>query len=128
MSRRGILQNPGARLTFRVSIPREKSFLTGWVGADDRSLAWASDGAKLTLYNINGEVAFSHSVYPPADGQLNRWQPFQIDLAPYQGDKVEIIFATDSIPNHKDVGWVGWGSPMIVMPEAIQEDSLMHCR
>jgi hypothetical protein len=89
--------------TFVLRLPPQPAKLTGFVGLRDGS---KSEGVRF-LVEVNGRELFRHDALP------SKWEPFEVDLAPFAGQEIVLALTTDSITSHY-FDWACWGEPMIV--------------
>lgn len=117
-SKRSIYVAEPSRLVFEETIP-PKAWLQVSLGV--REEAWAREGAGVLFMvgvSQNGryEELVSLIVNPHANAADRQWLPVLLDLAPWAGQRVELVLNTrvahsDASPaNHLAV----WGAPAIV--------------
>ena len=60
------------------------------------------------------QTVFSRVLQPPAEGAAASFQPFEVDLSRYAGQRVTIEFATETPGNNPTGHWIGYVKPRIV--------------
>ena len=119
-SQRAIFMHPTSRLIWKVTVPHN-----GWLRT---SLALRPESWKLegdgVLFRIGvsdgrkyDELLNQH-VNPHAVPEDRRWIPVTVDLSPYAGQQVDVIFNTNNSPPRTRPAdqrndWAVWGSPQI---------------
>ena len=122
-SKRAISVGPsaGTRLIWKVRIPDD-----GWlsVSIGMRPDVWEKegDGVKFLVGVSDGrafEPMFEQHVNPFANQGDRKWFPVMVDLSPYAGEEVDLIFNTFSSPagagDDQRNDQALWGTPEIVI-------------
>jgi hypothetical protein len=84
--------------------------------------AWTKEGDGVTFSVYVEDEAGMHLVYgryvdPKHHEQDRRWLPLQVDLSPFSGKLVRVIFAVGSGPaGDSRYDWAGWGEPRLERP------------
>lgn len=118
VTRRAIYVAPPTRITYKVVVPND-AWLHVWMGIDEQ--AWDKEGDGVLFFigitdNGKYETVLSQHVDPHAARGDRRWVPVSLDLSPYAGHAVEIIFNTrPSPPGGTDTrnDFAYWGAPAI---------------
>lgn len=118
VARKGFLQSPGTKISFTLPVRAEGGFLAGCAGKDDHSVPWSKGGARMSV-QIDGREVAAMAARTEDGGAGGSWIPFQVDLAPYRGRTIQVTLAAEELPGG-EAGWVGWGTPMFVKPEALK--------
>ncbi len=109
---------PPTRIIYKVVVPND-AWLHASMGIDEQ--AWDKDGDGVLFFigiSDNGkyETLLTQRVDPHAAQGDRRWVPVSLDLSPYAGHSVEIIFNTrPSMPGSNDSrnDFAYWGAPAI---------------
>ena len=120
-TRRAIYVEPPVRLTFpQVLVPDD-----GWlrVAFGIRETAWeqSTDGVLFNVIVSDGrkaDVLVEQHVDPMHNPNDRRWIPINLDLSPYAGQQVDIIFNTRSGPGRSTDSQHDWallGQPEIYL-------------
>jgi hypothetical protein len=100
-----------------ISIP-EKAYLNFEISLDPQ--VWSpdkGDGVGYQIYvntMVPENLIFSQYIDPKHNATEQRWNPYQLDLSPYAGENVTLIFSTNPGPiNDGTYDWAWWGNPRI---------------
>jgi hypothetical protein len=116
---KAIEATPPTRLTWKVRIP-DDAWLRVHVGMKPES--WASEGDGVLFFVIisdgrTDERLFEQYVNPFANTGERKWIPVMVDLSPYAGEEMSIIFNTRvGQPGRADDrnDFAVWGAPEII--------------
>ena len=121
-TRRGIYMHPTSRLTFAKQTVPDNGRLRAWIAVKEE--AWTQDGSDGVLFRFgvsDGRDYFellNQHVDPRHNANDRGWLAVDIDLSAYAGQKVKLIFNTNtSLPGRGDNGnydYAIWGDPAIV--------------
>ncbi len=119
VTRRAINVFPPTRITWKNVVVPNDAWLHAWMGVDEQ--AWDKDGDGVLFFisitdNGKNEVLLNQRINPRAARGDRRWVPVSLDLSPYAGHSVEIIFNTrPSLPGGNDTrnDFAYWGAPAI---------------
>lgn len=86
--------------------------------------AWEKQSDGVTFYvairkesEVLPTYVFKHYLSPELNQEFPGWQPVRIDLTPYRGTNIELIFSTDPGPNGSPLyDWAVWKDPRIYNP------------
>ena len=117
--RRSILMHPTSRLTFRVRLP-EDAWLRTWLGIRPEAWERTTDGVLFRFGVSDGrnyDELITYHVDPRHNPGDRAWIPLTVDLAPYGGEDVELIFNTNSSPpgagDDASYDWAVWAAPEV---------------
>ena len=110
-----LMLHPPASLAYPVQIPRWATLLVTSVVLDPATWEWGGDGAVLSVDVVGSDgrqrVWEQHVGVSPAE---RRWQEVAIDMRPFRGQTVEIVFGVDSGPAGDFTGdRTGWVNPVL---------------
>jgi len=120
-TKRAIFTVPGSRIIFKVRVP-DDGWLKVWVGMKAESWDKEGDGVLFHVGVSDGRAydqLFSQHLNPFANRNDRRWVPSYVDLSPYAGEEVDVVFNTNTSPPGKgddprnDTAL--WGTPEIVV-------------
>ena len=117
--KRSIFALPPSRIIWKVDVPAGAVLETSFGMRED---SWTVDGDGVTFrVGISDGQRFQDFarrwLNPRSRAEDRGWFPVRVDLAPYAGRRVEVIFNTE--PNFNSVHDAAvWGAPRIVVPEA----------
>ncbi len=116
-----IFTHAASRLTFKdVEVP-DNGRLRAWIAVKEE--AWTQDASDGVLFRFGVddgryEEMLNQHVDPAHNANDRGWLPVDIDLSAYAGQKVKLIFNTNtSLPRRGDNGaydYSIWGAPAIV--------------
>ncbi len=117
---RAIFMHPTSRLIYKVTVP-PNGWLRTWLALRPEVWEREGDGVLFRLGVSDGrkyDELLNQHVNPRSVPEDRRWIPVTIDLSPYAGQQVDVIFNTNSGPPDKkpaDVAydWALWGAPEI---------------
>lgn len=119
VTKRAILALPPCRIIWRVDVPTD-ALLETFLAMQPDSWAVQSDGATLRVGISDGQrfQDFARKRLDPYHRQGDRgWFPVRVDLAPYAGRSVDVIFNAE--PDSDSArGRAIWGAPRIVILHA----------
>jgi hypothetical protein len=121
-TKRSILTLPPSRIIWRVDVPTD-ALLETFLAMHPDSWTVQSDGATLRVGISDGQrfQDFARKRLDPYHRQEDRgWFPVRVDLAPYAGRPVDVIFNTEPNSNSLRAAAV-WGTPRIVILRTDQE-------
>jgi len=110
--------HPPATIWYTIPVPPEARLLFS-VALDPE--VWHPDRGDGVLFSVHvvadgvDETVFSREVDPKNRPEDRRWQDVEIDMTPYAGRTVTILFATHPLETN-DWDWAGWGTPVLVAP------------
>jgi hypothetical protein len=120
-SKPAIFMHAASRLTFKdVEVP-DNGRLRAWIAVKEE--AWSQDASDGVLFRFGVddgryEELLNQHVDPRHNANDRGWLPVDIDLSAYAGQKVKLIFNTNtSLPGRGDNGAYDfsiWGAPAIV--------------
>ena len=117
-TKRSIFAHPSSRIIWRIEVPPNATLITA---AALRPDAWtkSSDGVIFMVGLSDGvryAERFRKSIAPYPFAADRRWVPISVDLSPYAGQQVEVIFNTNpgEFGNTANDAAV-WGAPRIVI-------------
>ncbi len=112
---------PGAgRITWHVTIP-DNGWLTVSLALKEEAWTQAGDGVNFRIGVSDGHTydpLLAVLIDPFDNASDRRWNNVTLDLSPYAGETVDVIFNTDAgTPGHNDVrnDLALWGEPRIVV-------------
>jgi hypothetical protein len=119
---KAIEATPPSRITWKVRIP-DGAWLRVHVGMKPESWTAEGDGVLFFVVISDGrsdEKLFEQYVNPFANQGERKWIPVMVDLAPYSGEEMNIIFNTRTSPattpprdDHRN-DFAVWGAPEII--------------
>jgi hypothetical protein len=121
-AKRSIFMHPTSRLTYQqVEVP-ERASLRTWMALKEDAWDKSGDGVLFRVGVSYGqtydELATRH-VDPRNNLNDRAWVPLDIDLSPYEGKTIDLIFNTNASPPGRgnDPSWdfAVWGAPEIVI-------------
>jgi tetratricopeptide (TPR) repeat protein len=90
--------------------------LSFWMGLDPQAEGWWGDGVTFRVLVDDTEVFAHHLTAEPAQAG---WQPTNVDLSAWAGQRVRLAMATDAGPTGDGAGdWAGWGDVRVVANDA----------
>ena len=120
-TKRAIFAHPNTRITWTVVVPND-AWLRTWLGVDEQ--AWDKDGNGVLFFIGVSEggrfdMLLTQHVDPRNTRGDRRWVPVTLDLSPYAGRAVKIIFNTRTSPagvaDDPRNDFAYWGAPAIVL-------------
>ncbi len=108
-----------SRITWTETLPAN-AWLDVSLGLREEAWARSGDGV-LFLVGVSHAGAYeelvSLVVNPFANPADRQWYPLRLDLSPYAGESVELIFNTRSGPDNgsQDNDLAAWGQPQVVV-------------
>src|SRR5919108_4885375 len=110
----------GSRVIFKTRIP-DDGWLRVFMGLKPEAWTQEGDGVRFMVLVSDGRASdelFTQDVNPYANQADRKWTPVMVDLSPYAGEEVDVIFNTfgsrprqpEDIRNDLAV----WGAPEIV--------------
>jgi hypothetical protein len=125
--RRAIFMHPTSRLIFKVTVPRNASLSTFLALAPRAWENEKSDGVLFRFGVSDGrkyDELLNQHVNPHSMPEDRRWIPVTIDLSPYAGQQVDLVFNTNTGPPPRrgrpspnaNADHALWGEPR-VMPK-----------
>jgi len=115
--RQSLFAHPFSRVTWTVTVPPRAVLRTA---AALRPDVWTSegDGALFRIGVSDGQTYtefYKQRVQPSQRPEDRRWFPIEIDLSPFAGQSIQIIFNTEPGESGNAVGDAAvWGTPRIV--------------
>lgn len=111
-----LLQHPVSEVTWSLRLPASARLSLG-TGIDPQCLA-LSDGVTFQVVVNDGSVprtVYRRDVALALGTTTPVWQDAAVDLGPFSGKSIELIFSTGPGPagNH-DCDWAEWVGPLIV--------------
>ena len=119
LRKRAIFAHPDSRIGYSIDIKND-SLLAFYLGTSPES--WTKEGDGVTFaVNILSEQGtdqiFSTYIDPKNKSEDQRWHLHAIDLSPYAGQMITIIFETGAGPEGDyRYDWAGWGEPRLLSP------------
>ena len=117
-TKRSIFALPPSRIVWKVDVPAG-AVLETFFGMREDSWTVEGDGVTFRVGISDGQRFhdFVRRWLDPRHREEDRgWFPARVDLAPYAGRRVEVVFNTE--PNFNSVHDAAvWGTPRIVVPE-----------
>ncbi len=114
--RQVLFMHPDARVSYQLKAPSEPAVLRFSLAMSPESWDWGGDGATFEIYLDKGseeELLFSR--YISNDAEDRRWHDEEIDLSPYAGQEVELVFVTGPGPGVDFTGdEAGWATPRVM--------------
>jgi hypothetical protein len=108
----------GTRLTWPVTIP-DNGWLKVSLGVLEQGWTMPGDGVMFAIGISDGMVydeMLSLTLNPFNNASDRRWNDISLDLSPYAGETVDIIFNTRSGPTDDRNGdFAAWGEPRVVV-------------
>jgi len=118
-TKRSIFALPPSRIIWKVDVPAGAVLETSF-GMREDSWTVDGDGTTFRVGISDGQrfQDFARRWLDPYHRKEDRgWFPARVDLAPYVGRRVEVVFNTEANFNSVHDAAV-WGAPRIVVPEA----------
>jgi tetratricopeptide (TPR) repeat protein len=114
--RRVIFSHPDAAIRYSVAVDDGVSLVFS-VGTAPGSWAQPGDGVGFAVYVETGEgthEAFRTYVDPKHNPSDRRWHAHEVDLSPFAGQTVAIVFQTGpGAAGDYQFDWAGWGEPRL---------------
>ena len=114
--RRVIFAHPDARIRYSLAVD-EGSALVFSVATAPGSWDQPGDGVDFAVYVEAGQVtheAFHTYVDPKHNLSDQRWHAHEVDLSPFAGQMVNIVFQTSAgAAGDYQFDWAGWGEPRL---------------
>jgi hypothetical protein len=117
---RALIAHPDAQVKWTLTIPRRSRLRTALVIDPG---AWVMPGGDGVVFRIgvreHGEYTelFMRHIDPARVVADRRWTPVDLDLSAFAGQRIDLIFQTDSsLPGHpwdSSYDWALWGAPRI---------------
>ena len=120
-SKQGIFTHPTSRLIFSEQTIPDNARLRAWIAVKEE--AWTQDASDGVLFRFGiddgrYEELLNQQVDPRHNANDRGWLPVDIDLSAYAGQKVKLIFNTNSsLPgkgNNDAFDFAVWGDPAVV--------------
>lgn len=106
-------------LVYPVMI-RSRTYLTTALALAPEAWSGDGDGVVFSIFvedNAGMRLLFSQYVDPKHQQQDRRWLPVSLDLSPYEGKLVRVIFSVSAGPaGNLSYDWSGWAEPRLVQP------------
>jgi hypothetical protein len=113
--------HPPAQVTYRVNVP-ERAGLHFGLGMDPA--VWSPDKGDGVAYNLYVRLPddatvlhrlFHHTLDPKNDPHDRHWLDRVVDLSPYGGQRVDLVFeALPGPAGDASYDWGGWSTPVLV--------------
>ena len=103
------------RVTYKVALPAQAKLQFG-IGIHPEVWDKPGDGVLYEI-DINREVIFSKYIDPKSNPEDRQWLDFEIDLAKYAGQEVEISLRTspgNARGSNILYDWSGWAEPRLI--------------
>jgi hypothetical protein len=108
----------GTRITWRVTVP-DNGWLKTSLGIRENGWTVTGDGVEFAIGISDGknyDELLRLTNNPFANASDRRWNDLSLDLSPYAGETVDVIFNTRSGPKDDRNGdFAVWGEPRIVV-------------
>lgn len=120
-----IYAHPNSRITFRsLEIPARGVLRFGHA-VDPATWEKSGDGVLFSVEvhdrATRRREAYSRYIDPKRSAQERRWLDAEIDLMPFVGSQVDVVFSTDCGPeNNADFDWAHWSDPMLLLADGVQ--------
>ena len=120
-SKQGIFTHPTSRLIFSEQTIPDNARLRAWIAVKEE--AWTQDASDGVLFRFGiddgrYEEVLNQQVDPRHNANDRGWLPVDIDLSAYAGQKVKLIFNTNSsLPgkgNNDAFDFAVWSDPAVV--------------
>jgi hypothetical protein len=119
--KRAIFAHPFSRILWTVTVP-EHAVLRASAGLRPDAWSTEGDGALFRVGVSDGPnytEYFKQMIQPFDKPGDRRWFPVEVDLTPYAGKQIKIVFNTEPGPSGNAVGDASvWGMPRIVPDSA----------
>jgi hypothetical protein len=120
--RRAIFMHPTSRLIYKVTVPRNAWLRTALAIMPEM---WEKEGGDGVLFRFGvsdgrkyDELLTQH-VNPHSVPEDQRWVPVTIDLSPYAGQQVDLVFNTNESPprrpSNASFDWAVWAEPRVTV-------------
>jgi hypothetical protein len=114
-----VMQNlAGTRITWHVTVP-DNGWLKTALGVREDGWTMAGDGVLFSVGISDGKVydeLLSLTVNPFNNASDRRWNEVSLDLSPYAGETVDVIFNTRSGPaDNRNGDFAVWGEPRLIV-------------
>lgn len=107
-----VFMHPPSKAIWQVTLPITPTVLTFRMGIDPKAWGWMGDGVIYEV-RIDEEKVFTHTLTPELAQE--GWQPGQVELSRWAGQKVRLTLATDPGLAYDGQGdWAGWGDIQLV--------------
>jgi hypothetical protein len=84
------------------------------------------DGVLLVVRTIvdgTEETVYYNEIDPKNRPEDRRWHDFDVDLSPYAGQTITLVFITYPLDTN-EWDWAGWGMPLLLAPS--QPGTITH--
>ncbi|PWB54421.1 MAG: hypothetical protein C3F13_06605 [Anaerolineales bacterium] len=113
-----LYMHPDSQVDFTLAIPEDGARLSFDIALSPEVWTQPGDGVTFGLFvedspDTSKEI-WSAYIDPKENIEDRRWLPYTIDLSPYGGQIIKLIFTTSSSPSGDNrYDWAGWGNPRI---------------
>jgi hypothetical protein len=109
-----IFAHAPSRVIFPLELPRERTFLWLSPALDPLAWGWGGDGVRFRVWlreeGDGAEHLLAERFLSPAIPDDLGWHELFVDLAPFRGERVELILETDpGAQGNSDGDRAGWG-------------------
>lgn len=108
----------GTRITWHATIP-DNGWLKASLGIREDGWSVSGDGVEFSIGvsdSQNYDELLRLTINPFTNASDRRWNDISLDLSPYAGETVDIIFNTRSGPKADSNGdFAVWGEPRVVV-------------
>ncbi|MHB8134991.1 MAG: hypothetical protein ACYDH1_12305 [Anaerolineaceae bacterium] len=115
-----LYMHPSSKVTYYVDVPEKSKLYFSIALAPAVWEIGKGDGVTFELaIDSNEKVENIYKMYidPKNVDSHRKWFDYEIDLSPWVGQKINLVFITTPGPNGDDrFDWAGWGYPRIVQP------------
>jgi hypothetical protein len=116
---RAVIALPASRIAWRVTVPPRATLVTA-VAIVPSTWSLAGDGAHFVITaeeQGRSTPLFSRTIDPRTNAEHQRWVPVEIDLQPFAGRAIDLVFVTEGSAPGRAVDltndFAAWGAPRI---------------
>ena len=120
-SRTALFQHPDSTVTFPSFTPQGKAHLATAIAIKENVWDRFTGTLQFTLSlrtDTDRHELFSRQLTPHKQPEDRQWIPVDIDLTPWSGQPVELIFQTQAIGSHA-YAWAVWADPIVTDEHAV---------
>jgi hypothetical protein len=111
----------GSRIIFKTRVP-DDGWLRVFLALKPEAWTQEGDGVRFMVLVSDGRASdelFTQDINPYANQNDRKWTPVMVDLSPYAGEEVDVIFNTYGSrprdPHDIRNDYAVWGAPEIVV-------------
>lgn len=115
VTRRAITVTQASRIAWDLDVPAH-AWLEGFVAMEEAAWAAAGDGVLVRVgvsFEDRYEEFLTQTINPSVVADDRRWIPFTVDLSPFAGRRLSLIFNTGA-NNTPDNDLTAWGDLRVV--------------